>query len=81
MNKVGSLTCQFLGIETADSYQSVKNADTGLYARYFREMLAAGVYLAPSQFEAMFVSFAHTESDIDETLEKAEKVLKRFPLA
>jgi len=78
VNQVGSLACQFFGIETADSYQSVKNADTRLYARYFREMLAAGVYLAPSQFEAMFVSFAHTESDINETLEKAEEVLKKM---
>ena len=78
VNQVGSIACQFLGIETADNYQSVKNADTGLYARYFREMLAEGVYLAPSQFEAMFVSFSHTEKDIDETLEKAEKVFKKI---
>jgi glutamate-1-semialdehyde 2,1-aminomutase len=56
----------------------VKKADTGFYARYFREMLAVGVYLAPSQFETMFVSFAHTESEINETLNKAEHVIKKL---
>ncbi|MCL1983755.1 MAG: glutamate-1-semialdehyde 2,1-aminomutase [Clostridiales bacterium] len=77
VNQVGSLACLFMGIESADDYESVKKADTGLYARYFREMLAAGVYLAPSQFEAMFVSYSHSEADIDETLNKAEQALKR----
>jgi len=78
VNQVGSLVCSFFGIETADDYQSVKKADTAVYAKYFREMLTAGVYLAPSQFEAMFVSFAHTENDINDTLNKAELVIKRM---
>jgi glutamate-1-semialdehyde 2,1-aminomutase len=63
VNHVGSLCCLFLGIGEAYDYQSVKKADTAGYAEYFREMLALGVYLAPSQFEAMFVSFAHTAGD------------------
>jgi len=74
VNHIGSLVCPFFGIESADDYSMVKKADTELYARYFREMLAEGVYLAPSQFEAMFVSYAHTEDDINETLIKAKKV-------
>jgi glutamate-1-semialdehyde 2,1-aminomutase len=78
VNQVGSLACMFFGIETADDYQSVKKADTKLYAKYFREMLTAGVYLAPSQFEAMFVSFAHTEKDVGETLNKSESILKKM---
>ncbi|MDR0310876.1 MAG: glutamate-1-semialdehyde 2,1-aminomutase [Acidobacteriota bacterium] len=78
VNQVGSLCCMFFGIETADDYQAVMGADTKLYARYFREMLAAGIYLAPSQFEAMFVSFAHTGNDITETLNKAEMVLRKM---
>ncbi|MDR0314043.1 MAG: glutamate-1-semialdehyde 2,1-aminomutase [Treponema sp.] len=78
VNQIGSLVCLFFGIETADDYQSVTKADTVLYARYFREMLASGVYLAPSQFEAMFISYAHTEKDIDETLNKAEQILKKM---
>ena len=75
VNQIGSLICLFFGVEKADDYQSVRKADTSLYARYFHEMLEAGVYLAPSQFEAMFVSCAHTEADIDETLNIAERVI------
>jgi glutamate-1-semialdehyde 2,1-aminomutase len=45
-------------------YASAKAADTKRYARYFHEMLARGVFLAPSQFEAAFVSLAHTDADI-----------------
>jgi glutamate-1-semialdehyde 2,1-aminomutase len=75
VNQIGSLVCLFFGIETANDYQSVKKADTALYARYFHGMLEAGVYLAPSQFEAMFVSCAHTEADIDETLNAASLLI------
>jgi glutamate-1-semialdehyde 2,1-aminomutase len=75
VNQIGSLVCLFFGIETADDYHSIKKADTAHYARYFHGMLEAGVYLAPSQFEAMFVSYAHTEADIDETLNKAERAI------
>jgi len=78
VNQICSLVCLFFGIETADNYQSVKKADTALYARYFHGMLAEGVYLAPSQFEAMFVSYAHTEDDISQTLIKAERVIKNI---
>jgi glutamate-1-semialdehyde 2,1-aminomutase len=70
VNQIGSLCCLFFGIESAENYESAKEADTELYARYFRGMLGEGVYIAPSQFEAMFVSYAHTEKDIDETLGK-----------
>ena len=75
VNQIGSLVCLFFGVETAEDYQSVRKADTEHYARYFRKMLSLGVYLAPSQFEAMFVSYAHTEKDINETLCKAEQAL------
>ena len=78
VNQVGSLVCQYFGIETAKDYQSVRMANTELYARYFREMLAMGVYLAPSQFEAMFISYAHSEKDIDDTLDAAERALKKM---
>jgi glutamate-1-semialdehyde 2,1-aminomutase len=75
VNQIGSLCCLFFGIENADDYESAKKADTELYARYFRGMLSEGVFLAPSQFEAMFVSYAHTEKDIYETLGEAERNL------
>jgi len=78
VNRVGSLSCLFFGIESAEDCKSAKKADTELYARYFHEMLGEGVYLAPSQFEAVFVSYAHTENDIDETLGKAERAIGKM---
>jgi len=76
VNHIGSLVCLFFGIEKAEDYQSVKKADTAFYAQYFHELLNKGIYLAPSQFEAMFISYAHTEKDINETLNKAEQAIK-----
>jgi glutamate-1-semialdehyde 2,1-aminomutase len=66
----------FFGIDSAYDYKSAKKANTEFYARYFHGMLDRGIYLAPSQFEAMFVSYAHMESDIDKTLDSAERVMK-----
>lgn len=78
VNRAGSLLCLFFGIDSAYDHGSVKRADTEQYARYFRDMLSKGIYLAPAQFEAMFVSYAHTESDIDDTLNKAERVMEEM---
>lgn len=80
VNRIGSLCCLFFGIENACDYKSVKKANTELYAKYFRGMLCENIYLAPSQFEAMFVSYAHTESDIDKTLGSMERVFSTLPL-
>ncbi|MDR1830605.1 MAG: glutamate-1-semialdehyde 2,1-aminomutase [Candidatus Fibromonas sp.] len=80
VNRIGSLSSLFFGIESADDYKSAKKADTELYARYFHGMLGEKVYLAPSQFEAVFVSYAHTENDIDETLDRAERVINSLNL-
>lgn len=55
--------------------QSPWAADTAKFGRFHRGMLEQGVYLAPSQFEAGFTSLAHTEEDIDRTIEAARKVL------
>jgi glutamate-1-semialdehyde 2,1-aminomutase len=55
-----------------DSYAKVAACDTRRYARFFHRMLAAGVYLAPSAFEAGFVSSAHTPADLDATIAAAE---------
>jgi glutamate-1-semialdehyde 2,1-aminomutase len=78
VNHIGSLVSLFFGIESADDYKSVKKADTRQYARYFHRMLDENIYLAPSQFEAMFVSRAHTENDIDETLGRVERVVGKM---
>jgi glutamate-1-semialdehyde 2,1-aminomutase len=61
---------------TVTSFAQVMACDVERFKKFFHGMLREGVYLAPSAFEAGFVSAAHTESDIDETLDKAEKVLK-----
>jgi glutamate-1-semialdehyde 2,1-aminomutase len=53
------------------SWDTAKAADTERFRRFFHHMLGCGVYLAPSQFEAGFVSAAHSESDIEATLEAA----------
>jgi glutamate-1-semialdehyde 2,1-aminomutase len=68
------LTAFFCAAPVTD-YATAKRADTARYARYFHAMLARGVYLAPSQFEAAFVSLAHTEADIDVTVKAAAEAL------
>ena len=52
-------------------YERAKTSDTNAYAAYFQHMLSRGIYLAPAQFEAMFLSTAHTKEMLDETLEAA----------
>lgn len=68
----GSLAGLFFSPEPVYDYQSAQKADTGMFAVFYRAMREKGVYLAPSQFEVMFVSAAHTLADIDKTLEAAE---------
>jgi len=70
--RVGSLFCTFFSAERVADYASAKRSDTGRYALFFRAMLENGVYLAPSQFEAGFLSLAHSEQDIERTIEAAE---------
>lgn len=66
--KIASLFCVFFSREEVTDYQTAKTSDTARYAIYFREMLHQGIYLAPSQFEAGFVSLAHTQQDIEKTI-------------
>jgi glutamate-1-semialdehyde 2,1-aminomutase len=68
VNAVGPLSTVFFTPEPVRSYADAKRSDTKRYAKFFREMLDRGIFLAPSQFEAAFVSAAHTSSDIDRTL-------------
>ncbi|AEV68397.1 glutamate-1-semialdehyde-2,1-aminomutase [Acetivibrio clariflavus DSM 19732] len=75
VNRVGSLIGVFFTNEKVDNFKKAKTSDTKLYAKYFNSMLKEGIYLAPSQFEAMFVSYSHTEEDIDKTLYSTKKVL------
>ena len=75
VNRVGSLLCPYFTEGTVDCFAAAKRADTAAYAKYFNEMLSRGVYLAPSQFEAMFVSAAHTQNDLAFTAEAADAAL------
>jgi glutamate-1-semialdehyde 2,1-aminomutase len=70
-NRVGSMFTGFFTPDPVTDYASAKQANTRRYARFFHTMLQQGVYLAPSQFEAGFVSLAHTDADLDATLEAA----------
>ena len=70
-NRVGSMFTGFFTDQPVLDYASAKRADTRRYARFFHAMLDRGVYFAPSQFEAGFVSLAHTEADIEETVNAA----------
>ena len=69
VNHIGSLGCVFFTTESVTDYASAKTSDTKAYADYFHYMLNHGVHLAPAQFEAMFLSDAHTSQDIEKTLE------------
>jgi glutamate-1-semialdehyde 2,1-aminomutase len=72
LNRAGSLFTLFFGEGEVWDYASAKRTDTGRYARYFHGMLNQGLYLPPSPFEACFVSLAHTEVDIERTIEAAK---------
>jgi glutamate-1-semialdehyde 2,1-aminomutase len=75
VNRVGSMLTLFFGVDAVDGFVAARTADTALFARFFRGMLEEGVYLPPSQFEAMFVSLAHTEADVDRLATAARRVL------
>jgi glutamate-1-semialdehyde 2,1-aminomutase len=72
---VGSMMGLFFTDREVKNAQDAKTSDLGLFAAYYRGMLARGVYLAPSQFEAGFMSAAHSDEDIQQTLAAAEDVL------
>lgn len=76
INAVGSLATVFFTPGPVRNYADAKRADTKRYARFFREMLARGIFFAPSQFEAAFLSAAHTSGNIDRTLAAAQEALQ-----
>lgn len=75
--RVGSMFAMFFTDQDIVSLDSVKTSDTGLFKRYFNAMLEEGIYIAPSQFEAGFMSAVHTEKDIDQTIEAQARALKK----
>jgi len=75
-NRVGSMTTAFFRAGDVTNYTDAAASDTARYGRFFHGMLERGVYLAPSQFEAAFVSLAHTEDEIDATITAAAAALR-----
>ncbi|HEU4684533.1 MAG TPA: glutamate-1-semialdehyde 2,1-aminomutase [Nitrospira sp.] len=74
--RVGSMMTTFFTSGPVVDWQTVKQSDTGKYGRYFHKMLEQGMYLAPSQFEAAFLSTAHSTADIDKTIRAAHAAFK-----
>jgi len=75
-NRVGSMFCAFFRDGKATSYEDARRSDTQRFTRYFSRMLEEGIYIAPSQFEAGFVSLAHTDEDIERTIEASARALQ-----
>ena len=76
VNSIGSLSTIFFAAQPVTDYTGAKRSDTKFYARFFRDMLQRGIFLAPSQFEAAFVSAAHTSADIDRTISAVADALR-----
>ncbi len=75
IGRVASLLTVFFSAKAVVDYGSARQADTGLFARFFQNLLSAGIYWPPSQFEAAFISTAHTDEDIQFTLGAVETAL------
>ena len=75
-NRVGGMFGLFFTREKVESYAQATAADSAMFNRFFHGMLQRGVYLAPSAFEAGFVSSAHSEQDLADTLEAARGALR-----
>lgn len=76
--RVGSMLCTFFTEGPVKDYASAKRSDTGAFARFFLAMLEDGVYLAPSQFEAIFLSTAHAEGHIEKTVKAAYRAFRKI---
>ncbi|KNX33451.1 MULTISPECIES: glutamate-1-semialdehyde 2,1-aminomutase [Bacillus amyloliquefaciens group] len=75
-NRAGSMIGFFFTNEPVINYEAAKSSDLKLFAKYYKGMADAGVFLPPSQFEGLFLSTAHTMEDIENTIQAAEKVFK-----
>jgi glutamate-1-semialdehyde 2,1-aminomutase len=73
VNRAGSMFTFFFTGQPVRDWDTAKVSDTARFARFFRAMLERGVYLAPSQFEAAFLSAAHTDQDVDRTIAAARE--------
>ncbi len=76
INRIGSMMTLFFTEDTVTDYNSAVKSDTKLFGKYFHEMLKRGIYLPPAQFEALFISTAHSTEDLDKTIEASKAALK-----
>ncbi len=76
LNRVGSMFTLFFAAKPVRDYESALASDTGRYGRFFRALLESGIYFAPSQFEACFLSLAHTRRDVAATVRAAREAFK-----
>ena len=79
-NRVGSMLGMFFTDQPVSNFAEAQKSDVALFARYYKEMLEQGIYLAPSQYEAAFVSGAHSESDIERTVQAAGRVFEALKI-
>ena len=79
INRVGSMLTLFFGAGPVNEFRDAAACDTGRFAAFHGAMLKKGVYLAPSAFEATFVSLAHSEADIEQTVAHARAALASIP--
>jgi len=75
IKRVGSMIGLFFTDKDVINFDDAKTCDLDMFSAFYRGMLEKGIYLAPSQFEAIFISSAHSVKDIDTTVKAAEKVL------
>ncbi|MBM7713467.1 glutamate-1-semialdehyde 2,1-aminomutase [Bacillus thermophilus] len=73
VNRAGSMIGFFFTNETVTNYDKAKTSDLSLFAAFYKEMANNGIFLPPSQFEGLFLSTAHTDEDIEKTLDAAER--------
>ena len=75
-NRCGSMFCGYFTAQPVHNLADAMKSDRDRFKKYFHGMLAEGIYMAPSQFEAGFLSTAHTAADVQKTIEMAAKVMK-----
>jgi glutamate-1-semialdehyde 2,1-aminomutase len=78
INRAGSMIGFFFTNENVTNYEKAKTSNLEFFAAYYREMAEQGIFLPPSQFEGMFLSTAHTDEDIEKTIQAAEKAFSKL---
>ncbi|XXF52254.1 glutamate-1-semialdehyde 2,1-aminomutase [Thermoanaerobacterium thermosaccharolyticum] len=78
INRVGTMMCMFFSDCDVYDFKTATKSNTDLFAKYFKAMLKRGIYLPPSQYETFFLSTAHTDEDIDKTIEASFEAAKEI---